>query len=117
MKEGSIGTEPLVELDPRELLGLSQVAKVSGEHAATGRLLNKVGGEGPAGRPSRLAKLLSKIRQEGAIIELDIRLKTDIRQVGTTAHNLPLYTLQIWSVRRRHGARRAQGDAHSGKRR
>ena len=24
----------------------------------------------------------------------DIRLKTDIRQVGTTAHNLPLYTFK-----------------------
>jgi hypothetical protein len=24
----------------------------------------------------------------------DIRLKTDIRQVGTTAHNLPLYTFR-----------------------
>ena len=38
--------------------------------------------------------MLSKIGQEGAIIELDIRLKTDIRQVGTTAHNLPLYTFR-----------------------
>jgi hypothetical protein len=44
MKEDST-----IELDPRDLLGLSQVAKVSGKQAATGRLLNKVGGEGPQG--------------------------------------------------------------------
>ena len=93
MKEDS--TQPLIDLDPNELLGLSQVAKVSGKQAATGRLLNKIGGEGPAGRPSRLAKLLSKIGEEGALpTESDIRLKTDIRQVGTTAHNLPLYTFR-----------------------
>jgi hypothetical protein len=91
MKEDS--TQPVIELDPRELLGLSQVAKVFGEHPATGRLLNKVGGEGPAGRPSRLAKLLSKIGGEGPPIS-DVRLKADIRQVGTIAHNLPLYTFR-----------------------
>jgi hypothetical protein len=49
MKEDSIGTEPLIELDPRELLGLSQVAKVSGEHAATGRLLIKSVAKDPQG--------------------------------------------------------------------
>ena len=92
MKEDS--TQPLIDLDPNELLGLSQVAKVSGKQAATGRLLNKIGGEGPAGRPSRLAKLLSKIGEEGPLPKSDIRLKTDIRQVGTTAHNLPLYTFR-----------------------
>jgi len=64
MKEDST-----IELDPRDLLGLSQVAKVSGKQAATGRLLNKVGGEGPQGtQPSRLSRLLSKIGQEGPII-------------------------------------------------
>ena len=67
MKEDS--TQPLIDLDPRELLGLSQVAKVSNKPAADGRLLNKVGGEGPQGtQPSRLYRLLSKIGQEGPII-------------------------------------------------
>jgi hypothetical protein len=93
MKEDS--TQPLIDLDPNELLGLSQVAKVSGKQAATGRLLSKVG-EGPRpAPPSGLAKLLSKIGEEGALpTESDIRLKTDIRQVGTTAHNLPLYAFR-----------------------
>ena len=92
MKEDS--TQPPIELDPRELLGLSQVAKVSGKQENVGRVLSKVG-EGPTGNPSRLAKLLSKIGEEGALpIESDIRLKTDIHQVGTTAHNLPLYTFR-----------------------
>jgi hypothetical protein len=91
MKEDS--TQPLIELDPNELLGLSQVAKVSNKTAADGRLLSKVGeGPGPV-QPSRLAKLLSKIGGEGPGAS-DIRLKTDIRQVGTTAHNLPLYTFR-----------------------
>ena len=45
MKEDS--TQPLIDLDPNELLGLSQVAKVSGKRAADGRLLSKVGLEGP----------------------------------------------------------------------
>ena len=92
MKEDS--TQPLIDLDPNELLGLSQVAKVSGEPAADGRLLSKVGPEGPPPvKPSGLAKLLSKIGGEGPGAS-DIRLKTDIRQVGTTAHNLPLYTFR-----------------------
>jgi len=93
MKEDS--TQPVIELDPRELLGLSQVAKVSNKAAADGRLLSKVGeGPGPA-QPSRISRLLSKIGGEGPLpTESDIRLKTDIRQVGTTAHNLPLYTFR-----------------------
>ena len=65
----STGNAPLIELDPRKLLGLSQVAKVSGVHRATGRLLNKVG-EGP-GQPSRLAKLLSKIGGEGGELPVE----------------------------------------------
>ena len=61
MKEVSIGTEPVIELDPRELLGLSQVTKVSGKQEAVSRLLSKVG-EGPSGtQPSKLGRLLSKI--------------------------------------------------------
>jgi hypothetical protein len=45
MKEDS--TKPPIELDPKELLGLSQVAKVSDKPAADGRLLSKIGPEGP----------------------------------------------------------------------
>ena len=59
MKEVSTGTEPIIELDPRELLGLSQVAKVSGKQEDVSRLLSKVG-EGP-GQPTTLGRLLSKI--------------------------------------------------------
>ena len=59
MREDS--TEPLIDLDPRELLGLSQVAKVSGKKEAIGRLLSKVGEGVQGARPSRIAKLLSKI--------------------------------------------------------
>ena len=97
MKEDGIGTESLIELDPEELLGLSQVVKVAGKQEAVGRLLSKVGFEGPPPPSgSRLiSRLLSKIGQEGPPpTELDIRLKTDIQQVGTTAHNLPLYTFR-----------------------
>ena len=73
MKEDrTITTEP-IELDPSELLGFSQVAKVSGvqgEPGDLGRLLSKIGGSGEIGDgnglPSqskglRLARLLSKI--------------------------------------------------------
>jgi hypothetical protein len=94
MKEDGIGTEPLIELDPSELLGLSQVAKVSGEQEAVGHLLSKVGPEGPpppSGSPL-ISRLLSKIGGEGP--PSDIRLKTDIHQVGTTAHDLPFYTFR-----------------------
>ena len=95
MKEDS--TQPLIDLDPNELLGFGQVAKVSGKQEAVGRLLNKVGTEGPpppAGFPL-ISKLLSKIGQEGPLpTESDIHLKTDIHQVGTTAHNLPLYAFR-----------------------
>ena len=49
MKEES--TEPIIDLDPSELLGLSQVAKVSGKREAVGRLLSKVGAEGPPPPP------------------------------------------------------------------
>jgi len=93
MEEDS--TQPL-DLDPDELLGLSQVAKVSGKQEDVGRVLSKVGTEGPpppAGFPM-ISRLLSKIGGEGPLPTSDIRLKTDIRQVGTTAHNLPLYTFR-----------------------
>jgi hypothetical protein len=91
VKEDS--TQPVIELDPRELLGLSQVAKVSNKTAADGHLLSKVGeGPGPV-QPSRISRLLSKIGGEGPQ-QSDLRLKTDVRQVGTTAHDLPLYTFR-----------------------
>jgi hypothetical protein len=41
MKEDS--TEPLVDLDPNELLGLSQVVKVSCKQEDVSRVLSKVG--------------------------------------------------------------------------
>lgn len=84
-----------IELDPRELLGLSQVAKVSerfGKPSAPGQILNKIGPEAPP-PVAPITRLLSKIGGEGPLPS-DIRLKTDIRQVGTTAHNLPLYTFR-----------------------
>ena len=90
MKEKS--AEPIIDLDPSELLGLSQVVKVS-DPEATAKLLSKVG-EGPGTQPSPIGRLLSKIGGEGPQLISDIRLKTDIRQVGTTAHNLPLYTFR-----------------------
>ena len=93
MKDETTLNQP-IELDPTELLGLSQVAVVSAGPTANAQLLNKIGPEGPPPTvpPSRLAKLLSKIGGEGP--PSDIRLKTDIQQVGTTAHNLPLYTFR-----------------------
>ena len=91
MKEDT--TQPLIDLDPRELLGLSQVAKVSGKQEDAGRLLSKVGTEGPPPPSGIISRLLSKIGGEGPLTS-DLRLKRDIRQVGTTAHNLPLYTFR-----------------------
>jgi hypothetical protein len=91
MKEDS--TQPVIELDARELLGLSQVAKVSNKTAADGRLLSKVGERPGSVQPSRISRLLSKIGGEGPLPS-DIRLKADIRQVGTTAHNLPHHTFR-----------------------
>ena len=46
MKEEN--TEPVIDLDPRELQGLSQVVKISSKSAADSRLLSKIG-EGPPG--------------------------------------------------------------------
>jgi hypothetical protein len=63
MKKDRIVTGEPVELDPSELLGFSQVAKVSGgqgKPAELGRLLSKIGLEGEtSGGP--LGRLLSKI--------------------------------------------------------
>jgi hypothetical protein len=50
MNEGRIIAEEPIDLDPSELLGLSQVAKVSGvlgKPDTLGRLLSKVGENGP----------------------------------------------------------------------
>jgi hypothetical protein len=58
MQEDRIGAAELIDLDPNELLGFSQVAKVSGTQGnpdALGRLLSKIG-ENPT-----LGKLLCKI--------------------------------------------------------
>ena len=73
VKEESVVIEPAIDLDPRELLGLSQVAKVSGKPEAVGRLLCKVGTEGsPPPTIPLVARLLSKIGDEGAEIAIPI---------------------------------------------
>ena len=48
-EENKIIADEPIELDPSELLGLSQVAKVSGVPGkpVLGRVLNKIGPEGP----------------------------------------------------------------------
>jgi hypothetical protein len=47
MTKDRIVTEPVIDLDPSELLGLSQVAEVSGNQPSPlARLLSKIGGEG-----------------------------------------------------------------------
>ena len=66
-EENKIIADEPIELDPSELLGLSQVAKVSGVpgEPVLGRVLNKIGPEGPRPvDPMRLSlhsRLLSKI--------------------------------------------------------
>lgn len=58
---------PVIALDPSELLGLSQVVKVSGKQDALGRLLCKVGEGPPPPVAPMLPRLLSKIGTEGPI--------------------------------------------------
>lgn len=74
MKEDRIIADEPIELDPSELLGFSQVAKVSGAQGKPddlGRLLSKIGnGEFPENSPAKrewghLARLLSKIGAGG----------------------------------------------------
>ena len=66
-EENKIIADEPIELDPSELLGLSQIAKVSGVpgEPVLGRVLNKIGPEGPGPvDPMRLSlhsRLLSKI--------------------------------------------------------
>lgn len=105
----TIADEP-IDLDPNELLGLSQIAKVSeglGKPGALGQVLSKIGPEGPpppssARQPlhSRLlskvgeisppvgpgvARLLSKIGGEGPVqgASLAARLSSKIGGEGT----------------------------------
>lgn len=58
-----------IKLDARELLGLSQVAKVSEkatDSKSLGRVLCKIGDEvSPINAPSVFARLLSKIGETG----------------------------------------------------
>ena len=65
---------PVQEKCP-ELLGFGSVVQPDHPVRVKRSVSAKVGGKSPP--PSS-----------------DIRLKTDIRQVGTTAHNLPLYTFR-----------------------
>ena len=60
MKEDRIIADEPIDLDSSELLGFSQVARVSGAQGKSddlGRLLSKIGGE----NPSVVSRLLSKI--------------------------------------------------------
>jgi len=84
------------KLNASELLGLSQVAKVSEDAAdseALGRVLGKTGGEAGNAAP-RLAKLLSKI---GEALESDVRLKRDIEHLANRCDGLPIYAFKyLW---------------------
>lgn len=57
-------------------------------------------GFGSVSRPNRPARVKRSVsakvgdKSPPPPTESDIRLKTDIRRVGTTAHNLPLYTFR-----------------------
>jgi hypothetical protein len=70
---------PKIQLDWSRLLGFDQ-AEPADEKPATKKLSDP-----------RLAKLAAKM---GGKPSSDLRLKTDIRAIGTTAHNLPLYTFR-----------------------
>ena len=69
MKEDRIIADEPIDLDPSELLGFSQVAKVSGAQGKPddlGRLLSKIGAARSPNSPAErkwghLARLLSKI--------------------------------------------------------
>ncbi len=70
------GRKPRIELDWSKLLGFAQ-ASLAKDKGAPVRLSDP-----------RLAKIGAKF---GGKPRSDIRLKTDIRRIGTTAHGLPLY--------------------------
>jgi hypothetical protein len=66
-----------VQETPTELLGFGSVSRPDRQARVRRSVTAKVGSKSPPPpTPS------------------DIRLKTDIRQVGTTAHDLPLYTFR-----------------------
>ena len=72
-------TAPKIQLDWSRLLGFDR-AEPASEKPATPKLSDP-----------RLAKLAAKM---GIKPPSDLRLKTDIREIGTTAHRLPLYTFR-----------------------
>ena len=72
-------TMPKIQLDWSRLLGFD-LAEPAGEKAAPAKLSD-----------ARLARLAAKI---GGKKSSDVRLKTDIRRIGTAAHGLPLYTFR-----------------------
>ena len=72
-------TLPKVKLDWSRLLGFDQAAPSDDQRPA------------PRLSDPRLAKLGAK---SGVKPISDVRLKTDIRQVGTAAHDLPLYSFR-----------------------
>jgi hypothetical protein len=71
---------PKLQLDWSRLLGFDQ-AESADERLAPAKLTD-----------ARLAKIGAKIGGKKPIS--DVRLKTDIRRVGTAAHGLPLYTFR-----------------------
>jgi endosialidase-like protein len=72
-------TTPKVQLDWSRLLGFD-LAEPADARLAPAKLAD-----------ARLAKLGAKI---GVKPKSDVRLKTDIRRIGTAAHGLPLYTFR-----------------------
>jgi hypothetical protein len=78
MTEADRKTERNIVVDRNKLLGMrNNPTGVSGQESDNSISLN--------------LKLGVKVGQKPPL-ESDVRLKTNIRQVGTTAHNLPLYT-------------------------
>jgi hypothetical protein len=71
---------PKIQLDWSRLLGFDQ-AEPADEKAASAKLTD-----------ARLAKLGAKSGGKKPIS--DLRLKTDVRRIGTAAHGLPLYTFR-----------------------
>ena len=71
---------PKIPLDWSQLLGFDQ-AEPAGERLAPAKLTD-----------ARLTKLGAKVGGKKPVS--DVRLKTDIRRIGTAAHGLPLYTFR-----------------------
>ncbi len=70
--------KPRIELDWSKLLGFAQAT--SAKHKDAPAKLSD----------PRLAKIAAKMGKKPS----DVRLKTDIRRVGTAAHGLPLYSFR-----------------------